>query len=174
MSGVVHALLKPTTGQQTSPAITATTMNSTALVANRLFSLPFIPANTFTCSNLYINAGTSVVGGLGRILIYSDLNGKPDQKIYESADLDLSTSGIKTATTSFTFNAGTTYWLTIHANSANNVSALGVGSLILIRTNGVSQVSGYSGNATFGSAPTTYPSVIFLTSTVPCVFITAA
>ena len=172
--GGVHALLQLTTGQQTSPAITATTMNSTALLANRLFSLPFIPAKTFTCSNLYINAGTPAVGGLGRILIYSDVNGIPTTKLYESANLDLSTAGIKTATTSFTFNQGETYWLTIHANSTNNVSALGVGSLILIRTNGVSQVSGYSGSATFGSAPTTYPSLIFLTSTVPTVFITAA
>lgn len=172
--GGVHALLKLTTGQVTSPAVTATTMNSTALIANRLISLPFIPAQTFTCSNLYINAGTAVVGGLGRILIYSDVNGIPTTKLYESADFDLSTAGIKTATTSFTFTAGTTYWLTIHSNSNNSVSALGVGSLMLVRTNGVSQVSAYSGSATFGSAPTTYPSLIFLTSTTPCVFITAS
>jgi hypothetical protein len=170
----IHALLKLTTGQQISAAITATTINSTALIANRLLSLPFIPAQTFTCSNLYINAGTAVAGGLGRILIYSDVNGIPTTKLYESANLDLSTSGIKTATTSFTFNQGDVYWLTIHSNSTNSVSALGVGSLMFIRTNGVSQVSGYSGSATFGSAPTTYPSLIFLTSTVPAVFITAS
>lgn len=170
----IHALLKLTTGQVTSPAVTATTMSSTALIANRLISLPFIPAQTFTCSNLYINAATAVVGGLGRILIYSDVNGIPTTKLYESADFDLSTAGIKTATTSFTFTAGTTYWLTIHSNSNNSVSALGVGSLMLVRTNGVSQVSAYSGSATFGSAPTTYPSLIFLTSTTPCVFITAS
>jgi hypothetical protein len=170
----IHALLKLTTGQQTSPAVTATTMNSTALIANRLISLPFIPNQTFTCSNLYINAGTTVVGGLGRILIYSDVNGIPTTKLYESADLDLSIAGIKTATTSFTFTQGTTYWLTIHANSNNSVSSLGVGSLMLVRTNGVSQVGGYGGSATFGSAPTTYPSLIFLTSTIPCVFITAS
>jgi hypothetical protein len=172
--GGIHAQVKLTTEQTINSSTTATGINSVVANAGRLTSLPFIPAQTFTCSNLYINVTALAVGALARILIYSDVNGIPTTKLYESADLDCSTTGIKTATTSFTFTQGTTYWLTIFNGGTPTLSALAVGSQITIRTNGMAHVGGYSGIATYPTAPTTYPSLIFLSSTIPCVFITVA
>ena len=171
----VHALLKLITGDVVSCQINAGTSNGVASQPNRLTALPFIPAQTFTSSNLYINArGTPVAGSRVKILIYSDVNGLPTTKLYESTDLDTSTIGIKTVTTSFTFNAGETYWLTLWSNLNPNLTACSSTSLIPIKTTGVSPVTGYTGVATYGTAPTTFPSVIAQTSTVVCLFITSA
>jgi hypothetical protein len=170
----VHALLKLTTGTVTSCQITAGTQNSVASIANRLSALPFNPAQTFISSNLYINVNTAIAGSLAKILIYSNVNGIPTTKLYESANLDTSTIGIKTATTSFTFTAGETYWLVVWTSANPTLVAWGVTSLIPIKTLSTSPISGYGGTATFGTAPTTFPSVINLTSTVVCVFITVA
>jgi hypothetical protein len=172
--GGIHAQVKLTTGQTINSSVTATGINSVAAQAGRLTSLPFIPAQTFTCSNLYINVVAFQLTALARILIYSDVDGIPTTKLYESADLDCSTNGQKTATTSFTFTQGTTYWLTIFAGGTPSLSALAVGGQITIRTNGAAHVGGYSGVATYPIAPTTFPTLINLTSTTPCVFITAA
>lgn len=170
----VHSLIKFSSGDVTNSSLNATTTNTIAIASNRLTSLPYIPNQTITCQNLYINVTNAIASSNCRILIYSDLDGKPDQKLYESANLDTSTIGIKTAITTFTFNLGQIYWLTIHSNLNPTLSGLGVGSLIPIKIQSTSLVSGYSAAGTFGSAPTTYPSPANITTTVPQVFITIA
>jgi hypothetical protein len=125
---------------------------------------------------LYINISAFVVGANARILIYSNLNGKPDQKLYESANLDCSTNGIKTATTSFNFIAGETYWLTTHFSAASLVvTGHPSPGLMNIKnySNLINQTS-YTLNATFGSAPTTFGTPTPAQATVPGVFITVA
>jgi hypothetical protein len=170
----VHALVKLRTGDVVSCQITAGTQNSVAVQANRLLTLPFNPAQTFTCSNLYVTVNTAIASSRVRILIYSNVNGIPTTKLFESTDLDTSTIGQKTVTTSFTFIAGETYWLTVWSNSGPTLVAWGVTSLIPIKTLGTAPVSGYAGVATFGTGPTTFPALIAQTSTVNCVFITVA
>jgi hypothetical protein len=140
------------------------------LIANRLTAYPFIPAQNITTSNLYIFVNTLAVGALGRILIYSDLNGKPDQKLYESANLDCSTTGNKFATTTFNFVAGTTYWLCFHSSSTPTLTAQNIVSLIPIKVvSSTSMANHYYAAPTFGSAPTTF--VIVGTQTTPPPFI---
>lgn len=171
----VHGFIKPQTGQSVSSSINAAALSGTlALTANRLYTNPFIPAQTITCSSLYINVSSLVVGALSRILIYSDLNGLPDTKLYESADLDCSTIGVKTATTTFTFTAGVTYWLTIHTNSTPQLIAILSSQLIPVRLSGTS-VSSYfvrSSVATFGSAPSPFGAVTGSSTSMPLIGIT--
>lgn len=115
--GGVHILIKPVSGRLYNAKTTSTYGSvGNALPLNTIRLNPFIPANSLTVSNLQINIGTAVVGGLARILIYSDLNGVPSSKLLESTSLDCSTTGTKTYTASFTFTAGTTYWLGCYSN----------------------------------------------------------
>jgi hypothetical protein len=116
----IHALIKPLSGGIISQALTASTSN-TGGTSNRMWLFPFIPANSFTISSLSLWVTTATAGSLFRVLIYSDNNGSPDAKLFESANIDGSTTGQKTITTTFTFNAGTTYWLCYHAGAITTV-----------------------------------------------------
>ncbi|CAB5224020.1 hypothetical protein UFOVP387_25 [uncultured Caudovirales phage] len=155
-TGGLHTWVKPTTGNSTSFSINGSSLSTQAATANRLLVVPFIPATSFTCSSLYINVSSLLIGSNARILIYSDLNGLPDTKIYESSNLNTQTNGIKTATTTQTFNAGTTYWIGVHSSGTQSYSALPVASLYPILFNGTTNVSSYYITPTFGSAPTTF------------------
>lgn len=127
--------------------------------ANSILMTPFQPSYTFTTSNMFINVSTLAVGVSARILLYSHsvANGLPDQKLYESSDLDCSTTGIKTATTSQTFIAGTTYWLGIYANGSPSFAGASVASLLQIGMDAAgNQYTSISRTVTFGSAPTTW------------------
>jgi hypothetical protein len=168
----IHTLVKPSAGQSTSFLINSNTVGNMFGTANRLFTAPYIPANTITCSALYMNVNTTSVGGLARILIYSDNNGSPDTKIYESASLDCSTTGIKTATTTQTFIAGTTYWLCVHTSSTAGISCLNANVMIPIKMAGIVIQNGAYVTATFGSAPSTFGTPTYFNGNVPYVGIT--
>jgi hypothetical protein len=126
---------------------------------------------------LYINCTLLFSGNLARILIYSDLNNKPNTKLFESANLDLSTIGIKTATTSFTFTAGTTYWICTHTSgSTANLTVLPNTAVYPIRISGTSNPSTYVTTQTgysIGSAPTTIGTINYNSGSVFYVGITA-
>jgi hypothetical protein len=143
----------------------------------RLSAVPFIPIKTFTTASFYINVGTSQVAAIARILIYSELNGLPNQKLYESANLDLSSSGIKTATTSFTFTAGTTYFICTHTQGTAGVTHIPATSLMPISIGGISTPTTFFSSTVswpIGSAPTTFGSVNSLNGAAILVGITSA
>jgi hypothetical protein len=153
----VHTLIPPSVGQSTSAAIDSSGTGNTPAVINRLYVIPYIPANTITCSSLYIFVTSALPGLLFRILIYSDNNGAPGTKIYESASLNCATTGIKTATTTQTFTAGTTYWIGTHASaSGGQLSATNVAALLPINITGTTPNSTCYISPPFGSAPTTF------------------
>ena len=171
----VHALLPLASGEQTASNVLVGGFSGSPMVANRLWTYPFFPANTVVSSNLYINVTTLTAGANCRILIYSDLNGKPDSKLYESANLDCSTLGIKTATTTFTFTAGTRYWLTLHSSSTPSLSTIASLGLISLRLfNNTLSVSSYIQTVTFGSAPATWGPLNPTNTLVPFIAITQA
>ena len=155
--GGVHILTKPVTGRTYSIRIDGSTAsgNSTT-TANTIFLSPFIPSNTLTVSNLQINNLIASAGANARILIYSDLNGVPSSKLLESTSLDCSTTGTKTYTVSFTFTAGTTYWLGLYSSTAVTLSSLGNTTLIPLSTSAFnSAVCTLTVAATFPTAPST-------------------
>ena len=119
--GGVNVLTKPVSGRSYNARTTGTNGSGNFNpAANTITLYPFIPANTLTVSNLQANVTTATASGLIRILVYSDLNGVPSSKLLESTSLDCSTTGVKTYTASYTFTAGTTYWLGYYANAALN------------------------------------------------------
>jgi hypothetical protein len=170
----VHALIKPPSGTAVSLMFNGGTFNTINTTPNRLTAQFFIPAKTFTCSNLYINVTTLGAGVNSRILIYSDLNGIPNTKLYESSNLDCSTLGVKTATTSFTFNAGTTYWICTHCSGTATLTSMPPVNAFALFVSGISNISSYIYNITFGSAPTTLSGQGNSLTAIPVVFITAA
>jgi hypothetical protein len=174
--GVHGAMIR--SGVATSYIVNSLTSYSATSTTNlRLAAVPFIPIKTFTTASFYINVGTSQVAAIARILIYSELNGLPDQKLYESANLDLSSAGIKTATTSFTFTAGTTYFVCTHTQGTAGVTHIPATSLMPISIGGISTPTTFFSSTVswaIGSAPTTFGSVNSLTGATILVGITSA
>ena len=128
---------------------------NTALGSNTMYLAPFIPAQSFTISDFKINVTTLGTGNY-RILLYShsDTNGLPDVLLYESSDLSVTTTGVKTATTAQTFTAGTTYWLGVYGSGSATFAAVVVASLNQIGMDSTlaQQYSSITRGATFGSA----------------------
>ena len=158
--GGTHVLTKPVTGRLYNARTTGT--NGSANFnpsANTITLYPFIPANTLTVSNLQANVSVATPSGLLRILVYSDLNGVPSSKLLESTSLDCSTTGVKTYTTSYTFTAGTVYWLGYYANAVLNfMSAVPGVELTPISANAGGFTSAsitVTAAATFPTAPST-------------------
>ena len=174
--GIHGAMIR--SGSATTYIVNSLTSYSATSTTNlRLAAVPFIPIKTFTTASFYINVGTSQVAAIARILIYSELNGLPDQKLYESANLDLSSSGIKTATTSFTFTAGTTYFVCTHTQGTAGVTHIPATSLMPISIGGISTPTTFFSSTVswaIGSAPTTFGSVNSLNGAAILVGITSA
>jgi len=134
----------------------------TNLVNDRIALFPYTPNQTITSSSLDVTVNGVATGSNFRILIYSNLNGLPDTKIYESASLDSAISvGIKTAITSQTFTAGTIYWVGLHGQNGAALSAINASQSVSLKiaTSGVS--AGLVSNTifkdvTFGSAPANF------------------
>jgi hypothetical protein len=172
----IHAIVPLSTGSYYAPVITAVGVTNTSTVASRMFLYPFIPSANVTIANLTINVLTPTTGALARILIYSDLSGRPNTKIFESADLNCATGGIKTAAYAFTFIAGTRYWLCYHSGASvpAGLAHFSQAAMYSFISNIGTPVNGYTVNATLGSAPTTITSTSFLAAAAPSVFMIIA
>jgi len=172
----VHAILPISAGMSISCQVNGLATTSAAATANTLRAVPFIPSQPVTSVSLSINVTTLFAGANARILIYSSLNGKPDQKIFESANLDCSTTGTKTALLSYNFIPGETYWLCTHFSSSGvSVTLQALGSLINIANGSGAQLfsvaSSYSLSVPFGSAPNTFGAGSLSISTMPAILI---
>ena len=173
--GGVHVLTKPVSARSYSVRTNATTANSSSSTsANTIALSPFIPANSITISNLQLNVAGSTAANI-RILVYSDLNGVPSSKLIESTNLDCSTTGTKTYTTSYTFTAGTVYWLGCYSSSSASVSVLDAAQMTPISTNAFGTAySSVVASATFGSAPSTLGTATLATGSMYVINLTAA
>jgi hypothetical protein len=164
-----HTFLKPAAGQQVGPYLNTSGTTTIATVADRITLVPYIPANTVTTTSLIINVTTLGIGVNGRILIYSDLNGTPTTKLYESASLSCATIGVKTVTVTTTFTAGTVYWIGCYFSGVCTIGAFSGTQLIPV----AATISGFFSNIrstqTFGSAPTTLTLQTFATGNAPYV-----
>lgn len=113
----IHAIRIPASGGYINPLmLTYQALTATTYSVNLLRCFPFYPMKTFTIVSYSQNVTSALAGSNVRVLFYSDLNGAPSGKLYESANIDTSTTGVKTVTQSFTFNAGTAYWICIQTS----------------------------------------------------------
>jgi len=145
--------------QGVSAQLNSSSVGSCPMGTNIMYAYPFIPNKDITSGALKINVTTLGAGVNCRILIYSDNNGAPGTKLYESANLDCSTTGIKSAVTSFVFNSGTVYWLCVQSSGATTLTGITPSALVpLFMTStftGVPIVS-LVNNSIYGSAPANY------------------
>jgi hypothetical protein len=158
-----HSPFPLASGQKTSPLLIGN-FTSQASFAERAIAVPYMPAQNITTSDLYINVATLAAGALARVYIYSDLNLYPDQLLFQSANIDCSTTGIKTLTTTFNFVAGQVYWLVTHTSVGLQASFTSYGttspSMPVFRFAGTGFQTGQSisTSITFaGAVPTTFP-----------------
>ncbi len=155
-------------------AINASGNSTYSSTANRLDVYPFIPNKTLTNSSLSINVSTLGAGVLSRIIIYADTNGFPSTKLYESTDIDCSTTGIKTIVAGFTFTAGTTYWLGFYANGVTVVTAIPNAGLISIFNafaSGSPSTAWSRINTTLGTAPDPFQYNTYRNNPMPSIWI---
>lgn len=159
-----HSPFPLVSGQKTSPMLVGS-LTSTPSTAERAVAVPYMPAQNITTSDLYISvSGSPTAGALARVYIYSDLNCYPDQLLFQSANIDCSTSGIKTLTTTFNFEFGKVYWLVTHTNTGTQPFFTSYGStspsLPIFRLAGTGFQLGHHVFTTItfaGAVPTTFP-----------------
>ena len=142
---------------------TSTSFNT---YTNNIIKLhPYISNYTFTISSIGIQVLTGQAGANTRILIYSNSASKPNTKLYESATINCSTSGIKTAITSFTFTAGEVYWVgfqnsfSLTSASISSVTSANLPPFIGDSASNAANIGYQTSAYSFGSAPTTMGTV---------------
>lgn len=168
-----HTLTLPPSGQVTSFLLNGDALINFTGSGNRLYVAPYIPASTITCSSLYISISTAVAASLAKIVIYSDNNGVPGTKIYESASFDCASTGQKIAITSQTFTAGITYWIGVHSSSNQSYSAAPLSSLIALSMIGSNVPATLCFTTSpFGTAPSSFGTPVYANAPAPFVGIT--
>lgn len=168
-----HTLTLPPSGQVTSFLLNGGSLTNLTGTGNRLYVAPYIPASTITCSSLYINILTAVAASLAKIVIYSDNNGVPGTKIYESTSLNCASTGPKIVATTQTFTAGITYWIGVHSSSNQSYSAAPLSSLIALSMIGsVIPATLCFTTSPFGTAPSSFGTPVYSNATMPFVGIT--
>lgn len=152
----IHIQTKPRTGFAYTNILTSgssTFGNSGGI----LYLTPFIPVNTLTITSAAIQVTTLGAATNMKILVYSDSSGLPTSLLLESSLLDISTVGYKTYTTSFTFNAGTTYWIgTVASGAAGAVTSTAQTLQIAIAPNSNTTYNAFSlSGVNLAAIPTT-------------------
>ena len=140
------------------------TSNLTTIGVGQLLLTAFTPAYDLQINAIsFVTVQTAVAGGLLKLLIYSNANGQPNTKLFESATVSTDTSGNKLLTgLSFTFNANETYWITTVANNSIQVRAYDTFQQyplfpIIANSNTTQKYSAYYVAASFNSPPATMP-----------------
>ena len=155
----IHAPRIPASGGYVNPLMmTYQAVATTTWAVNTLRCFPFYPMKTFSIVSASINVTAAVASSNARILFYDDSNGIPNAKLYESTNLDTSTTGVKTYTSSYTFNAGTSYWICIQTSAGVTLSGFqGDGGSFTFQTAVIGTSVANCANYTYaiGSAPST-------------------
>jgi hypothetical protein len=153
--GGLHIPVTPVVGRNYSPTINAISgTNSASAGVNRMTLVPFLPLNTLIANSFSINVTTTFASSLAKILVFDNVSGNPKNKLFESVNLDCSTSGIKTVSgSSFSFLKENTYWIGIISNQTGAVYTGFLGtSMLPISCNS----STFTGAPNFALLATTY------------------
>lgn len=110
--GGINAALKPYSGLYYTQFVLAGGFDYSFYGSANFMNLAaYAPINTYSISEIVISCNIASVGQEVKLLIYSDVNGAPSTNLLTSTALSLGTIGLKTFTTSFTFEAGKKYWI---------------------------------------------------------------
>ena len=124
------AFTQPGTGDFITTSMGSGTTTATAAgVAGRFDLFPFVPRGDVTCDQIAINVSTLVAAAQGKLVIYaSNPLGQPTTRLFESAVLDYSTTGFKTATIAITFRKGQVYWIGNRHSSTATLTTFATGA----------------------------------------------
>lgn len=156
-----HILSKPRSLFYYSIALTPGNLGVSTQTPNVLILTAFTPAYNLTINTFILEVTLAAAGGLAKIAIYSDLDGVPHTKLLESTDVSTTTTGQKTITGfSFTFTAGTTYWIATATNTGSAQfrsmnSSLSMLAPVIATSNSTQVYTSWYINATYASLPTT-------------------
>lgn len=151
----------------TTIAISGISLTTVAQTANALNACPFFPDRKFRVNKVFIDVATGVAGALAKIIIYSNVNGLPYDRLWASGDLDCSTSNTVVETDiDFTFDDDKIYWIATQSNSTQTLRGIPVSAIYAVGANsnyGPTAYCGYrpSSPPSYGSgAPSTFPAMI--------------
>jgi hypothetical protein len=178
--GGIHIPTPPVSGRIYSLRVNGTSVNTSVTAPNGMRLMPFYPINRITAGSFSINVTVATATATVKILIFSNLNGNPDTKLFESADLSCVSTGIKTVDArGLSFNAGTIYWIGIIASASGpTLSAFATNSMLPISESAVASTSNFFLGTTsysYNSVPTNVVGTSFFpaSSNCPAVWITA-
>ncbi|NBZ88132.1 DUF2793 domain-containing protein [Stagnihabitans tardus] len=116
--------LTPPAGEYVLTTIGAGAAATTSAgAAGRIELFPFAPRTDHFATGLAINVTTGVAAALAKFVIYdSDQFSRPGSLVYESGDMNLATTGVKTVTISLTFRQNRTYWIGARHPSTATIS----------------------------------------------------
>ena len=146
VSGGVHMLTAPVVGRIYSSTINGAGGSTSVTATDRITFLPFLPLTNLITSSFNINVTIASAGSLAKVLVFDNVSGNPKNKLFESVNLDCSTTGIKSVTAgSFTFIAGSTYWIGIISNQSGvTYSGYSSTQMLPISINSVGGVSNFA------------------------------
>ncbi len=129
--------------------------------ADRILYIPFIPSQDFSSTEMRIQCSGASAGDEVKLSIYShDGLNAPQNLLYESAALDMSTTGYKTVTVNRNWTKGEVYWLGVHGKNGG-CRILGMGSsfadslIIGLLNSGRFKMWGQTGQTFANGAPAT-------------------
>lgn len=123
LSGLIYGRIANIATNRLINSVTGASLVTIPMTANRAEFTPWIWGKDVIVSALSIEVTTNVAGA-GRIAVYSDFEGLPYIKLFESATFSTSTTGLKTNSITYTFNAGTIYWLCSVTDNGSSVRAI--------------------------------------------------
>jgi len=172
-----HVLTEPRTGFFYSVSF-GFASNLTTIGSGQLMLSAFTPGYDLEINAIsFIQVSTALAGGLLKVVIYSDANGQPNTKLFESATVSADTTGNKLLTgLSFTFNANETYWISTVSNGNIGLRAYNNNQDVLFpiiaHAQSTQAHSAYYFPSTFSSLPTTMPNLTsgnFTNNRIPCI-----
>lgn len=118
-----------TTGQFYDNSFQGSASGALAGAANRIDLAPYYTSSTLAIDQLGVTVSTLIASAKGKVVVYgSGSNQWPDTLLYETGDLDFSSTGYKYESLTFTFQSGTQYWVGIHSSSTATLRTVAVAS----------------------------------------------
>lgn len=148
----IHALAVDS-GNNISANILYTTLTTMTLDKTLMVVFPFYPANNFTISSFKFIVTTAIASSSATLVVYDDLNGLPNNLIYNSGAVSTTTTGTKTIVVTNTFAKGTTYYIGLYTGATGLVvNALAKESCYCLGFNETINdfFNAYTGNSAFG------------------------
>lgn len=139
--------------------------NITTIGSGQLLLTAFTPGYDFQINAIaFAQITSALAGGLIKVVIYSNSNGQPNTKLFESATVAVDTTGMKILTgLSFTFNANETYWISTVSNGNVGIRALNTPNdpllPVIANSQSTQAYQAFYFASNFSSLPTTMPNL---------------